>query len=118
MGVNLNVRVINHSSDVRQAMARGIPAALTAVGIAAKQNIQAVVIEKDVYDTGELHRTMDYNVRDADKSVDMGSPKFYAVFNELGTSRMGARPFIRPGIFDNIEQYKEIITDTLQQALE
>lgn len=104
----MSVTFKDNSKEVLAAMNRAQEAALIKIGIAAKRNIQGVIIEKDIYDTGELHRTIDYTVRASDKAVDIGSPKNYAPFQELGTVRQRARPFIRPGITDNIDEYKDI----------
>lgn len=41
-------------------------------------------------------------------SVYIGTNAWYAPYNELGTSKMPARPFIRPAVEDFGDQYKEI----------
>ena len=89
---------------------------LTAIGIKAKQNSQAIIKIKNIYNTGELYRTMDYNVNLNKSSVDIGSPKNYAVFNELGTRRMNARPFLAPAILYYLNDYKEIAQDILKKT--
>lgn len=107
----------DNSVQVLRQMDNGIEAALTKIGIAAKRNIQQVIIDKDIYDTGELHRTIDYQVDVPDERVDVGSPKNYAVFQELGTSRQPARPFIRPGILDNTNEYRDIVAETIKEKM-
>lgn len=112
-----DIRFNDNSAAVLSAMQNGVEAALIKIGIAAKHNVQQVIIDKGVYDTGELHRTIDYNAREADKAVDIGSPKDYAVFNELGTVKMPARPFVSPGILDNVNEYKNIVADTIADRM-
>lgn len=117
----MSVTFKDNSKQVLEAMKRAKSAALIKVGTAAKHNIQDVIIEKDIYDTGELHRTIDWGAdgvigKIPEDSVDVGSPKDYAVFNELGTRKMTARPFIRPGIMDNMDEYKEIVADVVGGA--
>lgn len=111
------VTIKDNSVEVLRNMNNGIEAALTKVGIAAKHNVQDIIIAKDIYDTGEMHRTLGYNVRVADKAVDIGSPKSYAIFNELGTVKMPARPFITPGIMDNVSEYKDIVANTIAEKM-
>lgn len=109
----MSVTFIDNSAKVKQGMNNGIEAALTKIGIAAKQNAQKIILEKDIVDTGELLRTMDYNVRTGDKAVDIGSPKNYAVFQEMGTVKQSARPFLAPAILNNIGQYQQIAGSTI-----
>jgi len=111
-----NFTIVDNSKQVLQAEEAAIKAALTKIGIAAKRNIQAVVLDKGIYDTGDLYRTIDYEVNSAAQSVDVGSPQNYATFNELGTVKMAARPFVKPGVMDNVGEYKDILEDTLKNA--
>lgn len=116
------VTLTDNSAAVLRNMENGIEAALIKIGIAAKRNIQQVIVDKDVYDTGELHRTIAWGSdgvidKTPTEAVDVGSPKEYAVFNELGTVKMRARPFITPGVMDNMDEYKGIVADTLAEKM-
>lgn len=102
-----------YDKEVLAAMERAKSAALIKIGIAAKRNIQGVVIQKDIYESGQLHDTMDWGSdgvigKIPTEAVDVGSPKNYAPFQELGTRFIPSRPFIRPGIMDNMDEYKDI----------
>lgn len=114
----MSVTFKDNSKQVLAVMDKSIEAALTKIGIAAKHNVQTVIVEKDIYDTGELHRTIDYEVHTDKQSVDIGSPKNYAVFNELGTVKLPERPFIRPGILNNIGEYKDITAEVLGSSFD
>lgn len=46
--------------------------------------------------------------------VVVGTNVHYAPYVELGTSKMGARPFLRPCIEGHIDEYKEIWKDILE----
>lgn len=90
---------------------------LTNIGIVGKKNAQEIIKDKDIYDTGELYRTMDYKINMDKSSVDIGSPKNYAVFVELGTRKMKSRPFLRPAILNNLIQYQQIAESALSNKL-
>lgn len=114
----MSVTFKDNSKEVFAAMERAKSATLIKVGTAAKHNIQDVIVEKDVYDTGELHRTIDWGAdgivgKIPKDAVDVGSPRTYAPYQELGTIYISPRPFIRPGILDNMDEYKEIAGQTI-----
>ena len=45
------------------------------------------------------------------------SPYYYAKFEEWGTSKRAAHPFMQPAFEENKENIKEIITDELKKGL-
>ena len=49
-------------------------------------------------DTGRLINSIDYQVNPADREVIIGSPLEYAPYQELGTSKIGAQPYLKPGM--------------------
>src|SRR5512146_2254781 len=70
--------------------------------------------------TGQLAEGSDYEVqperanvvgRVGVKSRQGGGKAFWGYFVELGTSKMAARPFLRPAIFDNAEQIVKLIAE-------
>lgn len=114
----MSVTFKDNSKSVLSAMQQAKSAALIQIGIEAKRNIQGVIIEKDIVDTYQLHDTIDYGSdgiigKVPTDAVDVGSPKDYGQYQELGTSRIVARPFIRPGILDHIDEYKNIVSDVV-----
>ena len=111
----INVEIKDNSNKIRAGFEKGMEAALIKVGEAGRDNVRNIVEAKHIYDTGELYRTIGFNIRKP--TVDVGSPKNYAVYQELGTRYISPRPFIQPGIMDNIEQYKSIIADTIKSSI-
>lgn len=83
------------------AVLRGLTAiAMTAEGYAKKE---APV------DTGRLRNSI-ANAVDADEKASyIGTNVEYAPDVELGTSRMAARPFLRPAATEHGEEYKQIM---------
>lgn len=112
----------DHSGDVLNAMQQAKSAALIKIGIAAKRNIQSEVLSYPLKVTGQLHDTIDYGAdgqigKTPTDKVDVGSPKDYAPHLEKGTSRMIARPFIDPGIKNNMDEYKDIAAEVLGEKM-
>lgn len=50
------------------------------------------------------------------KTMAVGTNVEYAQYIENGTSRMAARPFIRPAIADNTDKFKRIIQQELKKG--
>ena len=81
-------------------------------------------IQKAIYDTppspnyvrtGDLQRSIS-NSSDKNKAC-VGTNLQYAPYNELGTSKMAARPFIKPAVENHQDEYKELIMRTLKSSL-
>lgn len=51
-----------------------------------------------------------------DHSVSVGTNVEYAPYVEMGTSKMGARPFIEPSVSDHLNQFKHIILKHLKSS--
>lgn len=110
-----DVTILDNSKEVLAASERAIYAALTKIGISAKQNIQQIILDKDIFDTGDTYRTIDYQVNEQNKSVTVGAQMWYSPFLEFGTHKMPARPFIKPGILEHVSEYKEIVEETFKK---
>ncbi len=134
----LGQRMASLSADMagkvaRQATAAG--AGVTRKAIRARAgsaeikdtgNLQAAVVMKRVRDTP---LTEEYVVairkgktRDA-KAAKAGTGKlgkdaYYAGFNEFGTVKMAAQPFIRPGFEESIQPATEAMKKRLKQRLD
>ena len=130
----LGQRMASLSADMagkvaRQATAAGAGVARKAIRARAPKdtgNLQAAVVMKRVRDTS---LTEEYVVairkgktRDA-KAAKAGTGKlgkdaYYAGFNEFGTVKMAAQPFIRPGFEESIQPSTEAMKKRLKQRLD
>ena len=81
-------------------------------------------IQRAIYDTppspnyvrtGDLQRSISQS-SDKNKAC-VGTNLEYAPYNELGTSKMSARPFIKPAVANHISEYEELIGRTLKSSL-
>lgn len=108
------MKFIDNSKSVLIEFEKAMQRALTQIGIEGKNNVRDKIQEKDIIDTGELYRTIGFNVREIEKEVNIGSPKDYAKYQELGTRRQPARSFIKDGLMHNISKYKQIVEDEFE----
>lgn len=134
-------RIEDHSEEVLAALEKQIEAALIAVGAEAETAAKTNARNKGVLDTGRLMNSITFALdgekanareytdnngkrfdvqgiapKEADKyrrSVIIGTNVEYGIYNELGTTRMKARPFLKPAITDNKTRYLQLIKAAL-----
>lgn len=99
-----SVKVTSHVKEVIKAKNDAIARALEAIGIQAEGD----VAELAPVDTGRLRDSITHETHAEEESVYVGTNVEYAAYQEYGTSRMKAHPFLKPGIMNNLETYKEI----------
>lgn len=77
---------------------RGIDRALEKKMRAAGE--EAVRVAKDLVavDTGQLQASIGYVYRQTDKTLQVYADQSYAIFQEFGTARMKAHPYLRPAL--------------------
>lgn len=68
--------------------------------------------KEKLIDTGRFMNGVTY--KSDDKQTIIGNPTSYASFLENGTSRMRARPTLKPAIMDNRNKLKEIAEKELK----
>lgn len=103
----MNIKITDHSDAVISELNKKIALALAKVGFKAEDHVKALA----PVDTGRLRASITHLVDD--KSVTIGTNVEYAKYQELGTSRMKAQPFLEPGIMNNMDEYKGIIRNEL-----
>lgn len=86
-----------------------------AMGQFADEEVQRAIYDTSPSEsyvrTGDLGRSISTSYDG--KGACVGTNLEYAPYNELGTYKMAARPFIKPAVADHIEEYKQIIQRTL-----
>lgn len=109
----------SNTKSVKAELERRKPIILEALGIEAEGNA-IDEINKLVYDTpespnyvrtGRLKGSISH-AHDEDSAY-IGSNVEYAPYVELGTRKMGARPFLRNAVANYSDDYKRIIKDGL-----
>ena len=118
----IEVTLTSNKDEILEALGEQLGQAMIAIGLTAESNAKQE-ITKAVYDTpesksgyvrtGRLRNSISYGVDTNEPAVYIGSNVEYAPYVELGTSKMRARPFLKPAVENYGEQYKEL----LQQAM-
>ena len=104
----MKINVTDHSGEVKSALEHQIALALAKVGFDAENHVKALA----PVDTGRLRASITHLVDD--RSVTIGTNVEYAKYQEMGTSRMKAQPFLEPGISNNMSEFREIIRNELK----
>lgn len=94
----------SHAKEALSAMAEAKARALEIIGGKAESYAKKLC----PVDTGRLRNSITHAQYDEDTEV-IGSNVEYAPYVELGTSRKGARPFLRPAAEGHTSEYKQII---------
>ena len=120
----MDIKITDNSGEFLKALPEQIEQALTAIGLAAETNAKKKVTEvvydtpepRDYIRTGNLRLRITNEPLPNEKAVLIGEELEYAPFVELGTSKMKARPFLRPAILDNADEYKALAEQALKRG--
>lgn len=105
----MSVKFTDNSKDILSAFEKAVLSGLEAVGMTAEG-----YAKKDTpVDTGRLRNSIANEVVDSEKAVYIGTNVEYAPYVELGTSKMPARPFIKPAATKHGEEYRELIMNVV-----
>lgn len=102
------MHITDRSEEVIAEMRSKIETALDGVGFLAEGNAKALA----PVDTGHLRDSITHKAHG--NAVTIGTVVEYASFVELGTSKHAAQPFLEPAIADHLEEYRELIYNTLK----
>lgn len=118
----IEVTMTSNKDEILEALGEQLGQAMIAIGMAAESNAKQE-ITKAVYDTpesksgyvrtGRLRNSITYGVDTSEPAVYIGSNVEYAPYVELGTSKMRARPYLKPAVENYAGEYK----DLLEQAM-
>ena len=106
MKYSSNIKIEDNSGRVKSEANKKVKMILTAIGEKAKAIWIQIITQKGIVDTGRFRGSVANEVKE--KAVIIGSDVEYAPFLELGTSRMRARPSLKPAILNHKETYKKL----------
>ena len=117
----IDVKITDNSGEFAKALPEQIEQALIAIGITAeakaKEEVTKVVYdtpEREYIRTGNLRNRITHEVLTGENAVVIGENLEYAPLVELGTSKMKSRPFLRPAIMNNVDEYKKLAEQALK----
>ena len=143
---DFSLNLTDYSDQIMQLEEEGIETLLEAIGKEAEGDVVIKIsspgwIPKAPIDTGNLKNSITHRVVTKEQAVYIGTNVEYAPYVEFGTGDLGtgtgrkwtyrddegkfhttsgmkARPFLRKGISENIDKYRQIASDSLSQAFE
>lgn len=120
---DIDITFTSHLGEFNVEFEAAMKKTLTEWGITGEAHAKEIITEKGAVDTGRTRNSTTWAIggegahasgysgtapkRD-EPCVYIGSNVYYAPWIENGTSKMKARPFIRPAVEDFADQYKEI----------
>jgi HK97 gp10 family phage protein len=111
-----SVKFTDRSPEVRRALEAAMARGLEVIGMVAETHAKEEITEKRAVDTGRLRNSITYAVKKKENAVYIGTNVKYGPYVEHGTSRMPARPFIRPAATEHGKEYKQIMKDSMENA--
>lgn len=109
MGITVNVT--DNSEAFKAAMKAGVEAAMEAIGMQAERNVK---LEAPV-DTGRLRNSITHTA--SGDTAYVGTNVEYAPYVEYGTYKMAAQPYLKPGVMEHIDEYKQIAQEIISAHL-
>lgn len=111
----------DNSAEVLAALERQKAVALEAIGLQAEGDVKLLTPVGTPESTGikgYIGGTLRNSISHAtdDDSAYIGTNVEYAPYVELGTSKMAAKPYLRPGIENNADTYKRIAEHYLKNG--
>lgn len=107
----MSATFISHKREVLAAEAQARARALEIIGGKAESYAKRLC----PVDTGRLRNSITHQQFD-DHTEIIGTNVEYAPFVELGTVKMGARPYLRPAAENHTEEYKAVFQNELAKV--
>lgn len=98
-----SVKLNDNSAQIKGMMEQAVERALEAIGLQAEGYAKRLC----PVDTGNLRNSISHTT-DKDSAY-IGTNVEYAPYVELGTSRMKARPYLKPAATEHSDEYKAIM---------
>lgn len=111
--VSIEFNLVDNIDELKEATAAQIEKALTAIGIEAVARINPLV----PVDTSRLKNSITSEVDE--RTVYVGTNVEYAAaveFNEKAHHTTGQAHYIRDGLSNNLDKYKQILQDILSEG--
>ena len=107
---DVDVKVTDNSGEILEAAFDAWAAGLEAIGLVA----EGYAKENCPVDTGRLRNSISHQADDG--AVYIGTNVEYAPYVELGTSKMAARPYLRPAAENHGDEYRALMEEAMKNA--
>ena len=95
-------------AKARKATQQGLEAA----GVVVEAEAKGLIVSQNIIDTGNLLNSVSHEVEG--ETARVGTAVEYAVYQEFGTSRMAARPWLRPAVDEHHAEIRKAFADALR----
>ena len=112
--MGIKPRLVSNLGDFLSAEELALNRAMEMIGMQAEAYSKSELTRQGAVDTGRLRSSMTHEVTDSGTAVIVGTSTEYATYVEAGTSKMPARPYLRPAVQDHLEEYKRMIESQLR----
>ena len=100
----------DNTDEVLSALERAKNRGLEAIGLVAEGHAKKIT----PVDTGRLRNSISHATDD--DAAYIGTNVEYAPYVELGTSKKGARPFLKPAATEHLSEYKNLMEESLKNG--
>lgn len=107
----VTVDIVDNSAMVIAAKNAAIKRALEMIGLQAEGYAKSLA----PVDTGRLRNSINHT-QISDDTEQISAPVEYAVYQEFGTMKMAAHPFMKPAVMDHTAEYKAIAESCMRGA--
>ena len=104
----ISVEIKSNKDEFNGELKEKIKMVLDAIGGDCAGKTVQKIVDVDAVDTSRLKNSIDHFVVEEENAVYIGTPVLYGKFVELGTVKMGARPFLKPAVMDNVDEYRKL----------
>lgn len=109
-GIKVDIDITDYTEEITAGIKAAIYRALIRIG----DEIISYAGDLIHNVTGNLRRSLNKRVRG--NSVIVGTDVEYARYVEEGTSRSKPHPYLRPAVTNNMDEWKQIIEDELENG--
>lgn len=106
----------DNTKQIEQALNKAIAKALEEIGLRAESHAKKNLTASGAVDTGRLRSSVTHQIQTSTNSVYIGTNVEYAPYVELGTSKMKARPYLRPAAADHADEYYSALKKHLENG--
>jgi len=109
----MNYDLKSRKDEVLKELDGAVEAALEMIG----QSVVKYASELAPKDTGRLKNSITHVTKQPDDmSVTVGTNVEYAAYQEFGTSKMEAHPYLKPAVENHMDEYKRMAEQALSSV--